>query len=135
MEKEFSGTIAESVDVTINVSARVKSALSITHFEAAKLFSDMATQIETAESRLPYPQPGLSNLRSFSIAAVIHSVAAAEAKINEMYLHVVDGTLPPMKKLSNEKLEILKEVWADIEKLQMLRKYQIFLSACESNLF
>ena len=135
MIKITSASASGSLNFSGSVSASVKSALSISHFEAAKLFSAIAEQTEREQMAFQYPQPKIGQLRSYSIAATILSVSAVESKINEMFLHVVDGTLPPMKSVLFEKMEILKEVWKDIEKITTLRKYQLFLLAADSHGF
>jgi hypothetical protein len=111
------------------ITLRVKSGLSQFHLDSAKLFAVACAAIENAEKHMEWPQPRWDEARSNALAAVILAAASLESSINEFYKQALDRDKNALKSLTEHQMNLLSELWPDIERLSPLRKYQIALSA------
>jgi hypothetical protein len=59
-------------------------------------------------------------------AAVIMSVAALEASVNELYLEAVDGNAHSLRAISVEHQRLLATFWDDeLDRAQIMKKYKL----------
>ena len=116
----------------IDFSASAKTNLSGYFASSAALFSRKAQAIEALDPTGVTEVVRMEH-RSYAIGAVIAAAAYLEAAINELYLEAVDrnqNTFPPGRlRLA----ELMCHVWADVEQMTVLTKYQVALSLAETS--
>lgn len=113
----------------MTVPLQVKSGLARLHIESCSLFSDLCQLIEEEEEHLDWPQPRWDKARSYALSSVVLAVAALESFINEFYLEAIDRSKNVQRSLTNEQLSLLEQLWPEVEKFPVLRKYQVALTA------
>jgi hypothetical protein len=111
------------------VSLRVKSGLFQFHLDSATRFAFACAKIETEEKHLEWPQPRWDEARSNALAAVLLAAASLESSVNEFYQQAVDRDRNALKPLSETQINLLAELWPEIERLSPLRKHQVALVA------
>ena len=111
------------------VEIRVKSGLFQFHLNSAARFASACVTIENEEKHLEWPQPKWEEARSNALAAVLLSAASLESSINEFYQQAVDKDRKAMKALSENQINLLAELWPEIEQFSPLRKHQTALVA------
>jgi hypothetical protein len=111
------------------ITLRVKTSLARLHIESSSLFSNLCQQIENEEEHLDWPQPRWDEARSYALSSVVLSVAALESSINELYQQAIDKDKNALGSLTDEQLSLLEQLWPEVEKFPILRKYQIVLTA------
>src|SRR4030042_2452948 len=113
----------------MKITLRVKCGLANLHINSCSLFSNLFQQVEDEEEHLDWPQPRWDEARSYALSAVVLAVAALESSINELYQQAIDRDKNPLESLTNEQLSLLEQLWPEVEKFPILRKYQIALTA------
>jgi hypothetical protein len=115
--KAESGSFA--VSVSLSVTAKLRSNLSVRHMLAAAYFSRKASEIERANSGKPFGD-FYDEIAWNVTAAIYFSVAALEADANEIFIDA-HMYLPEYDK------ELLDTIWEMIEKKTILEKYEMAL--------
>ena len=119
-----------NVSAGFGASASVKTNLSGYFASAAALFSRKAQATEALEPNAVTEVVRMEH-RSYAIGAVTAAAAYLEAAINELYLQAIDrnrNTFPPERiRLA----ELMSHVWADVEQMTVLVKYQVALTLAE----
>ena len=111
------------------VTIRVKAGLFQLNLNAAARFASACVEIENQEKHLEWPQPKWEEARSNALAAVLLSAASLESSINEFYQQALDKDKEALKPLSKNQIQLLAELWPEIEQFSPLRKHQIALVA------
>ena len=109
------------------IKLSVKTGLFQFHLDSAARFASVCSAIEGEERHLNWPQPRWDEARSNSLAAVLLAAASLESSVNEFYQQAVDRDNNALESLSNIQMQLLEELWREIEKLSPLRKYQVAL--------
>jgi hypothetical protein len=117
----------------VTLTVTVKAGLSSLHLNSSILFANVCSQIEDEESNLPWPQPSWDKARSYASAAVILAVAALESSVNELYQQAIDRDVEALKSLTKEQMSLLEQLWPEIERFPILRKYQVALTVKHGN--
>lgn len=111
---------------TAIATLRLKYSFSRQHLGAAKHFAKRADEIEVVATQVP-DDSLLSQHRAYITGAVISTVAALEASINELYLEAQDENPHTMKGLDDTAVALLAQFWPDIERYPILHKYRTAL--------
>jgi hypothetical protein len=111
------------------ITIRVKSGLSQFHLSSAARFALACAKIESEEKHMEWPQPRWDEARSNALAAVLLAAASLESSVNEFYQQAVDRDKNALNPLSESQMQLLAELWPEIEKLSPLRKHQVALVA------
>ena len=119
----------------MSVEMHVKINYGLVHMKAARDFATKCMQIEDEKKDLEWPQPNYTEVAHYAIGAVLLSVAALEAGINEIYLAAVDNAHKNYQQLSNDQVRMLSCLWEEIEQFSILKKYQVALVACGKETF
>jgi len=114
--------------VSVSVTLRVKTGLSRLHIDSSILFATHCSRIEEEEGHLEWPQPGWDKTRSYALASIILAVAALESSVNELYQQAIDGDTNALASLTKEQMGLLEQLWPEVEKLSILKKYQLALT-------
>jgi hypothetical protein len=112
-------------------SASFKTHLSRYFAASAALFSRKAYAIEALDPTVVTDVVRIEH-RAYAIGAVVGAATYLEAAINELYLVAIDRN---KNIFSSERLrlaELMSHVWADVEQLSVLAKYQVALTLAES---
>jgi len=115
------------VRLIAKATTKMKHSFSRQHLAAARLFAQLATEIE---ARGEAEETTKKEHRAYVTGAVVFSVAFLEASINELYLEAVDGNKTSLPSLTDPQFTILTELWPIVEQQQILGKYQTVLAAC-----
>jgi hypothetical protein len=99
------------------------------HIEAALLCCEKSYIIEQDNHGKPFG-PFFTDLRSYVSLAIISSVAAIEANINEHFCDIFDGFL----EIPEIKIDDAKEIWKDIERNCVWDKYETLLKISKKKL-
>jgi hypothetical protein len=102
---------------------------------AAQYFANRCAEIEQAEKNLEWPQPRYAEAAHCALAAVVMSVAALEAAINERYSAAADNNLNIYKSIQPDRVKLLAELWEVTEMCSILKKYELALVACGAKSF
>ncbi len=116
-----------TVHAQISAQAQVKHNFSKHHLWAAQYFSDRSFEIEQDTVPKDDDQRIINIHRSYIIGAIIFTVAGLESSINELYLEAIDNNQHTLSGLDRKAIEILGEVWKEIETYSSLSKYQTAL--------
>ena len=100
-------------EIHFDVQARVKISFGLVHMEAARDFAKKCAAIENSQRNQQWPKPRLREAASFALGAVILSVAAIEAGINDTYLDAVDDAEDADRGRPQAKPKLLAELWHD----------------------
>ncbi len=111
---------------------RRKAGLSRLHIRSSELFASKCLQIEEEQKQLSWPQPRFDEVQSYASAAIIIAVAALESSINELYQQAIDRDRTSLKSLTIEHMVLLEQLWPDVERFSILKKYQIALTVKNS---
>jgi hypothetical protein len=103
-------------------TVRVKYSFSRQHLAAARHFAAEASRIEAAAT--PVPEVQEAEHRAHVTAAVMLSVAALEASINELYHEVFSKEQKSLQHFDDRAVRLMIETWRDTERLPILEKYQ-----------
>ena len=114
----------------MGVELRVKINFGLVHMNAARDFAKKCRMIEEDQKHLDWPQPRYQEAARYALGAVILSVAAIEAGINETYLTMADNVGRAVQQLPADKVRLLAILWDQVEPFPTLKKYQIALVAC-----
>lgn len=125
---EINGSIQSHSSST----ARVKHNFSRQHLKAAKLFADLAAQIEKREN---LSEGERSEHRAYISGAVVFAAAFLETSINELFLDCIDKNSNSLGSLSKRQVALLAELWEHVEQRSLLDKYQEALATCGSPSF
>ena len=132
--------VSSTVHLTTTQSGVETVNLSYQHCQAARLFARKCSEIETtAISQEGGWKDPRRESEMYAIGAVLSSVAALEASINELYLQAIDQSERTevskdgrLGSLSKPQMKLLGQLWPTIDKKRfaILDKYQITLTAC-----
>jgi hypothetical protein len=117
---------------TATAVARVKNNFSRQHLIAARHFASLAVSTEGKGS---VSEQETNEHRAYVIGSVVLSTAFIEASINEFYLEAVDGNQTSLVGLTTQQMAMLAERWKNLERSQVLQKYQIALDICGKGKF
>lgn len=121
--------------MSVTAVGRLKANLARVHLQSADRFASQCEDIAAAEATLDWPQPRWEESRSLASAAVILSVAALEATVNEFFLEARDGNTTAMQHIGERHRRMLATMWDEIDEHSILHKYEIALAACEVRAF
>jgi hypothetical protein len=111
----------------LEFSASVKTHLSGYFAASAALFSRKAHAIEALDPTAVTEVIRMEH-RSYAIGAVVAAAAYLEAAINELYLGAIDRNKNTFPSERLRLAELMSHVWAGIEQLTVLAKYQVALT-------
>lgn len=111
----------------VSFSLKFKSHLSGYLASSAALFSRQSYVLEQLDASSIQETHRMEH-RSYSMGAVIFSAAYLEASINELYLTAIDRNrnIFPLELLNLA--ETMDHVWQDVERMEVLTKYQVALT-------
>lgn len=124
----------ESKNRVMNASAglSVKTHLSGYFAASAALFSRKAHAIEALDPTAVTEVVRMEH-RSYAIGSVVAAAAYLEAAINELYLEAIDRNKNTFPSERLRLAELMSHVWAEVERLTVLAKYQVALTLAETH--
>lgn len=106
----------EITNLTVSAEVKVIPNFAFQHLKAATIFRNHVLRLELENEGRPLDD-FFEEIRSYSSACIMSSVASLEALINELF---IDPTLPLRPLLKNFETEF----WDGIERKSILEKYQ-----------
>lgn len=110
---------------TGDVSMRLRASFYRQHFSAAKYFAQSAEFIEESVSQPE--EEDRSRHRAYVTGCIFSSVAALEASINELYFKANGRDMTALAGLSDSILCELASEWSNVDRKEVLEKYQAAL--------
>ena len=122
-ETTFNIEPAHEKDIALPLTFSMRAYFSSCHLWAAKRFSQLTDQIESAGSNPPRFE---IEQRAFAITCIISAVAFLEAAINELFQDAADGHESYLAPLASATRTDLAEAWsAGGDRLRVLEKFQL----------
>lgn len=120
--------------ISFEASLRSRPNFSFQHMQEAIHLMKLSRDCEVANTGKRFGDGDFFNHhRAYVVGTIMTSVASVEALANEFYLDATDNLLGSV--LDNDSQALLAEIWTEVDRFYILKKFQIALSAIKKNKF
>jgi len=125
MSIELKPSNTTQLQLTMQASMTQRYNFAVQHLLSAARFRTLCGRTEKENSGTAFG-PFFEEIQSYATAAVLSSVAALEASINEVYIDAIDE-IQALPGLSRDQVW---DLWPHVEDKPILDKYQLTLTLC-----